>query len=67
MFGSVAATSPPTLPQEDTVHYIDVETAWQLRNERRDRFMAAAARRRRLRPQPPVDHLPDPAGPGRAA
>ena len=37
-------------PEEDPVHFISVDTAWQLRNDRRDRFMADAARRRRLPP-----------------
>jgi hypothetical protein len=61
MFEGVAATPP----EEEPVHFISLDTAWQLRNDRRDRFMADASRRRRLRPRPPVDHLPDP--PDRAA
>jgi hypothetical protein len=42
------------------MHFISVDTAWQLHKERQQRFEAAAARRRRLRPRPPVDRLPTP-------
>ena len=47
------------------MHFISVESAWQLSKDRRQQLTAAATRRRRRRPRPPVDPLPDP--PDRAA
>jgi hypothetical protein len=40
------------------MHLISIDTAWQLAADKRTRMMGEASRRRRVRPRPPVDHLP---------
>ena len=40
--------------------FMTIDAAWQLGKDKRDRYMADAARHRRRRPQPPIDPTPDP-------
>jgi hypothetical protein len=50
-----------TFPEEEnTMHLIAADTAFQLANDRRQRLMDEFPRRprRRLRRRPPVTHLP---------
>jgi hypothetical protein len=44
------------------MHYLSIDAAWQLSNDRRERLLNAGIRTRlrRVRPRPPVDDLPRP-------
>ena len=47
--------------------FLSFDTAWLLAKDRQQRLEADAARRRRIRPRPPVDRLPTDDPGGRAA
>jgi hypothetical protein len=48
------------------MHYLSIDTAWQLNDDRRERLLNAGFRTglRRVRPRPPVDDLPRPPSTG---
>ena len=42
------------------MYFMTFDTAWQLGKDKRDRYLAEATRRRRLRPRSPVEPLDPP-------
>ena len=55
---SCRITRHPAFRQEDAMHLISADTAFQLASDRREQLLAAAARRRRLRRRPVAAILP---------